>query len=107
MKLTHVLGHNPNWNVDVFHQQGLGDYFLFTAFSLGRTFEKKKRYQQLSDIAMIDLQFYGRKNSIKTKGKLGEFDFHPVHTEGGEQTSVYFLNCIKQAIHYQEKQGFK
>lgn len=106
MKLTHVLGHNPNWNVDIYHQQKLGEYFLYTAFSLGRSFENKTRYKSLMDIAMLDLQFYGKKNSIRTKGKLEEFSFHPIHNEG-EQTNVYFTNCIKQAIEYQEIQGFK
>lgn len=107
MKLTHVLGHNRNWNVDIFNEQELGDYFLLTAFSIGKNLETKPRYKNISHISMLDLQFYAKKNSLLEKGNLHQFEFHPCHIDPSHQTNVYFINCIKQAIAYQEQLNFK
>lgn len=105
MKVTHVLGHNPNWNIDIYNQQGLGDYHLITAFSHGSSFDTKNNIKSILDKSMLDLQFYGKKESINRPGKLETFPFHPIHCDG-QETSVYFENCIKQAIKYQEDKGF-
>lgn len=106
MKITHVLGHNSNWNIDIYNQQNLGDYHLITAFTHGDSFDSKKSIKNILDKSMLDLQFYGKKESINRPGKLEAFAFHPVHC-GNQPTSVYFENCIKQAIKYQEDKGFE
>jgi hypothetical protein len=107
MKIMHVLGHNSNWNIDSYNQQGIGDSFLITAFTFGDSYLEKKKIREIIDHSMIDLQFYGKKESITEKGNLSDFDFHPANCDESELTSVYFSNCLKQAIDYQTKKGFK
>lgn len=106
MKLTHVLGHRSNWNIDLYNQQNLGDYFLIAAYSHGKQFENK-RISPILDKAMIDLQFYGKKETLTQSGKLTDFSFHPAHVDIDQVTNVYFDNSIKAAIKYQETKGFK
>lgn len=108
MKVTHVLGHNSNWNIESYLDHDIGDYFLITAFTHGVDFDNKKRLKPILPMSMIDLQFYGKKSSGEIiKGKLSEFSFHPANCREDEVTSIYFDNCLKQAIKYQEEKGFK
>lgn len=108
MKVTHVLGHNSNWNVESYLQHDIGDFFLITAFTHGAKFDTKKGLLPILPFSMIDLQFYGKKTSGDiTKGNLSEFSFHPANCSDEEVTSIYFDNCLKQAIKYQEDKGFK
>lgn len=109
MKILHVLGHNPNWNIDIYNEQHVGDAFLITAFSFGESFLTNKRIAPILDKSMLDLQFYGQKNSgVISKGKLSDFDFHPAsHAYDDIATNVLVLNCINQAIKYQIDKGFK
>lgn len=108
MNVTHVLGHNSNWNIESYLQQGIGDYFLITAFTHGINFDEKKGVKDVLDISMIDLQFYGKKSSGDISGgKLSEFLFHPANCDDDQITSVYFENCLKRAIQFQKEKGFK
>lgn len=108
MKVTHVLGHNSNWNVESYLDHDIGDYFLITAFTHGVDYDKKKGFKSILDLSMLDLQFYGKKTSGDISGgKLGEFSFHPANCGEDEVTSVYFDNCLKQAIAYQEDKGLE
>jgi len=108
MKITHVLGHNSNWSVESHLNQGIGDYFLVTAFTHGIDFDKKKLLKGILNKSMIDLQFYGKKNSADiSKGKLSEFPFHPANCDEDEITNVYFENCVKRAIEFQRNKGFR
>lgn len=61
MKIVQILGHNPNWNVEAFTQQNIGDEFLITAISFGNKFAINKRVAPILDKSMLDLQFYGQK----------------------------------------------
>lgn len=104
MKVTHVLGHNSNWNVESYLEHNIGEYFLITAFTHGINYDSKKLLKKVHDVSMIDLQFYGKRKSAKIeKGKLSEFSFHPANCSKGEVTSVYFENCVKQAIQFQKE----
>ena len=105
MKVAHVLGHNSNWNVDIHNQQGVGDYFIITAFTHGWNFDDKPLIKKIRSKALIDLQFYG-KNAITKGGKLNEFHFHPCNQDDDEATNVYFINCVKQAIQFQINKKF-
>lgn len=107
MKLTHVLGHRSNWNIELYHEQQLGDYFLITAYTHGINFGKNKKTQTILDKSMIDLQFYGKKETISARGKLVDFPFHPVHVGEEKSTNTYIKNCIIEAIEYQEAKGFQ
>jgi len=106
MKVTQVLGHNSNWNVESFIENEIGDCFLITAFTHGVKFESKKLFNKILDISMIDLQFYG-KNAQITSGKLNQFPFHPINRDDKDVTSIYFDACAKQAIKYQIDRGFE
>jgi hypothetical protein len=107
MKVTHILGHHSNWNIEAYLEQNIGDYFLITAFTHGIDFESKKLIQKVFDKSMIDLQFYGKKESANiNKGKLSEISFHPANCNPDEITNIYFENCVKQAIGFQEEKGF-
>ena len=106
MKVTHVLGHNSNWNIDSYLKNEIGDYFLITAFTHGKSYESKNIFRKIFDISMIDLQFYGKNVQI-SGGKLDEFSFHPINKEDENVTNVYFDTCAKKAIKYQIERGFK
>jgi len=106
MKITHVLGHNSNWNIDSYLGQNIGDFFLITAFTHGINFDSKPLLKKVLDVSMIDLQFYGKNTDIQT-GKLTEFSFHTSNISNKENTNVYFENCAKQAIEFQIKKNFK
>jgi hypothetical protein len=106
MKLTHVLGHNSNWNIDSYFEQNIGDYFLITAYTHGIDFLTKKRFQKIHDISMVDLQFYGKNTKIDKKS-LKNISFHPINADDNETTNVYFDNCVKQAINFQKENNFK
>jgi hypothetical protein len=105
MKVTHVLGHNSNWNIDSYFEQNIGDYFLITAFTHGKDYDTKGLLKKVLSTSMIDLQFYGKNTSIKS-GKLGEFSFHTSLKDTDEVTSVYFENCVHQAIKFQRDKNF-
>jgi hypothetical protein len=104
MKVTHLLGHNSNWNIEAYFGQQIGEYFIITAFNHGTEFNAKNNFQKIHDISMIDLQFYGKKHKL---GKLSEFSFHPANCPDKAVTSIYFENCQKQAITFQQEAGFK
>ena len=106
MKITHVLGHNSNWNVDSYLNHNIGQYFLITAFSHGVNFDSKPLLKKILDTSMIDLQFYGKNTNIQG-GKLTEFPFHTSNVDDSEITSVYFENCAKEAIQFQIDRNFK
>lgn len=105
MKIAHVLGHNSNWNVDIYNQQQIGDYFLITAFTHGLNFDDKNLIKKIRSKALLDLQFYG-KNANTKGGKLNEFPFHPCNQDDDEATNVYFITCVKQAIQFQINKKF-
>lgn len=106
MKITQVLGHNSNWNVDSYIGQNIGNFFLISAFTHGINFDSKALLKKVLDVSMIDLQFYG-KNSNLQKGKLTEFPFHTSNIDDDEITNVYFESCAKQAIQFQIEKNFK
>lgn len=106
MKITHVLGHNSNWNVDSYVDQNIGDYFLITAFTHGFNYDSKALLKKVQNVSMIDLQFYGKSINTK-KGNLNEFPFHTCNVNKNEVTNVYFEDCAKKAIQFQLEKNFK
>ncbi|HEA23638.1 MAG TPA: hypothetical protein ENH87_22370 [Pricia antarctica] len=108
MMVTHALGHNSNWNIESYLEHNIGDFFLITAFTHGADFDTKPLLKKVIDLSMIDLQFYGKKESANLeKGKLSEFPFHPANCDSDEITNVYFDNCVKQAIEFQKDKNIK
>jgi len=107
MEIIQILGHNSKWNLDIYAEQEIGDLFLITAYTHGSSFLSKKPFQKIIPYSIIDLQFYGKKETTSAKGKLSEFSFHPVNIEEENLTNVYFENCMKEAIKFQINNGFK
>jgi hypothetical protein len=108
MKLVHVLGHNPNWNTEIYFDQNVGGEFLITAFSFGNKYLESKRVTQVIDKSMLDLQFYGQKESGRlSKGNLSDFEFHTANIPfDSNPTNVEINKCIIKAIEYQLSAGF-
>lgn len=109
MKLVHVLGHNPNWNTEIYFNQKVGDEFLISAFNFGDRYLNNKRVAEVINQSMIDLQFYGQKVSAQlTKGHLSDFCFHTANIPcESEPTNIEIGKCIIKAIEYQISSGFK
>lgn len=109
MKIVQILGHNPNWNIETYTQQNVGDEFLITAISFGSKFVDNKRVAPILDKSMLDLQFYGQKNSANlSRGKLSDFTFHPARFFDDEvATNIRINECIEEAIEYQISLGLK
>lgn len=108
-KILHQIGFKGNWNLDAYFKNGIGDGFIFTAFSISQDkFDgdisgyKKEQYLPIS---MIDLQFYGSKDS--KGGQLDSYDFHPANALKTAPTQVSTLDNVFRAIDFQEKKGFK
>lgn len=108
-KILHQVGHKEKWNLDSYFQNNIGDGFIFTAFSiLQNKFDgsisgyEKDEYIPLS---MIDLQFYGSKES--RGGKLDSYDFHPIKIDHEASTQVSTIDSVFKAVEFQERQGFK
>lgn len=108
MKLVHVLGHNPNWNTEIYFEQNVGDEFLITTFTFGNKYRENKRVAQVIDKLMIDLQFYGQKKSgALSKGNLSDFEFHTANIPiDSNLTNIEVNKCIVNAIEYQISAGF-
>lgn len=103
-----VLGHNCKWNLDAYLDQGVGDCFLIPAYTHGQNFKNNRHVSKVVDKSMIDLQFYGQKESkVLEKGKLQEFNFHPAHANSSDLTNVYMENCIKRAVQFQSDEDFQ
>lgn len=108
MKILHQLGHNCNWGLDSYFDNEIGDGFILTAYSfdctkVGQTISRRKPENYLP-LSMIDLQFYGNKNS--TGGKLNTYPFHPINNRR-DKTSVGGIEKIQAAVIYQQRLGLK
>jgi hypothetical protein len=108
-KILHQIGFKGNWNLDAYFENGIGDGFIFTAFSIPQDkFDgdisgyKKGQYIPIS---MVDLQFYGSKDS--KGGQLNSYEFHPANTLKNASTQVSTLDNVFKAINFQEEKGFK
>jgi hypothetical protein len=108
-KVLHQVGHNHKWNLDAFFENGIGDGFILTAYSI----EKDKICSQISGykadnyipVSMLDLQFYGSKKS--KGGKLDTYDFHPIKFLEEDETQLSTKDGILKSIQFQENCGFK
>lgn len=111
MKTLHLLGHTPNWNLDAHFKNGVGDGFIFTAYSFpDGYFEREKissyNLQNILQNSFFDLQYFSIKNPTDI-GKLNTYDFHPINIAENDTTNIALLNAIKDGIQYQINYGFK
>ncbi|EKJ86166.1 hypothetical protein CLV96_3904 [Leptospira meyeri] len=114
MKTIHLLGHNFKWNLDSYFQNKIGEGFVFCAYSFGSNFlEREKlsgyKLKEVSGLSMLDLQYFGKKESSElVGGKLKTYKFHPSNEiDGGAATNEYMLTAIKEGIKFQVEMGFR
>jgi hypothetical protein len=114
MQILHMVGHRHNWNLDTYYKNGIGDGFIFCAYSFDvATFNKptlnKYPLKDILDRSFLDLQYYGKKESGNiAKGNLASYDFHPAHDPNNDQhTDVYFEVAIRRGIEFQISIGLK
>ncbi len=110
MKIYHQLGHNHKWALDAHFENGIGDGFIFCAYSfaygkIGQGVGKYKSPKYI-DKSMIDLQFYGSKKTADS-GKLSSYPFNPTYLQSDDSTMISGSELIKRAILYQEKLSIK
>ncbi len=113
MQTLHLVGHNHKWNLDAHFQNGIGEGFVFCAYSFENDItdrEKISGYKMsdVIDLSKIDLQYFGKKESgYLLKGNLKSYPFHPANFDGDENTSEYMLNAIKAGVKYQIRLGIQ
>ena len=110
MKVYHQLGHNHKWALDAYFENGIGDGFIFCAYSFvyGKIEQGASRYKasKYIDKSMIDLQFYGSKKTTNS-GKLSTYPFNPKYLDHSDSTMIFGPELIEKAILYQEKLHIK
>ncbi len=108
MKILHQLGHNSKWAIDSCFENGIGDGFIFNAYSFDYvTIDKKIVTLSKKGIHcefMIDLQFYGNRDS--EGGKLDTYPFHPINLNRSNTTQISGIESVDSAIDYQKGLGF-
>ncbi|MEJ7913033.1 MAG: hypothetical protein WKF70_07755, partial [Chitinophagaceae bacterium] len=114
MQTLHLVGHRPNWNLDAYFQNQVGDGFVFCAFSCQEGFFKQKTIngydtKEILNKSFLDFQFFGKKESgLISKGKLSSYPFHPAATPDTElKTSAYMEVAIREAVKYQIELGLQ
>lgn len=108
VKVLHQLGHRQNWNLDCYFDNQIGDGFIFCvySFSMGKIGTEISGYKpsQYLPISLVDLQYYGYKNS-RDKGSFSSYDFHPAKLEAEGTTITEYPELIINGIKYQEEVG--
>lgn len=112
MKTLHLIGHRHNWNLDAHFKNGIGDGFIFCAYSFQPDFFTKEKInktdsQLVLEKSSIDLQYFGKKESGGIgKGNLSLYPFHPAADQNNtSQTNVYMQNSIINGIKFQTSLG--
>jgi hypothetical protein len=109
MKILHQLGHNHKWPLDAYFQNSIGDGFIFSAynFPFGKIGSKISTYtaDKYIDKSMIDLQFYGSKDT--TGGQLASYPFSPMNIPIEDDTATSGIELIEKSITYQENLNIK
>lgn len=111
MKVLHLAGWLSKWNLDVYHENEIGDGFVFCAYSFEEGFFRKEKIsgyktENILKESFFDLQYFGKKEGGKiTKGKLRTYDFHPAaNSDSDEHTNTLIEGLIKKGIKYQVQQ---
>jgi len=106
LRVFHQVGHNPNWNVDSFEQDGCGDGLI-----LSPVHQKRQKVEGLGSAlrrrCLFDPQFY-LPNSPKPK--LKTYEFFPEQISSGFSTvdfPLYALQSARLCLDFQAAQGFE
>lgn len=109
MQTLHQLGHNQKWGLDSYFENQIGNGFIFGAYNLPAekigTRVSGYKWEDLIDIAFLDLQFYASKHS--DGGKLSTYRFHPINLNQSQETMVEGIACVEAGINLQIDNGFR
>jgi len=109
MKIYHQLGHNHKWALDSHFKNGIGDGFIFSAYSFkyGAVGNNISGYAPEDYLlkSMIDLQYYGNKDSVG--GSLDTYPFNPLTLDSTDSTLVKGSELIVKGVEYQINLGLK
>lgn len=104
--LLHQVGHNSNWNVESFENDGCGDGLILSP--LHQTMTKVEELSPATRASsMFDPQFY---LPSSRKQKLLSYPFFPEGVDGGFQTSTFVSHAspvARSCIDFQVEQGFR
>lgn len=110
MKLLHQLGHNATWNVNSYFEHEIGDGFIFNAYSFDRQSLLQKKIwkhdpEKFKDISMVDLQFFGSKDTRKRNFET--YSFHPANDTSAGNTNLSLSSRALLGIEMQEGLGLE
>lgn len=106
LQVLHQVGHNSNWNIDSFEQEGCGDGLILSP--LHQNLSAVEKLGPTTRAASIfDPQFY---LPSSRKPKLNSYPFFPEAVDGGFQTSTFAAHSGRVAeacVNFQKEQGVR
>jgi hypothetical protein len=106
MKTLHVMGHNNKWNRDIFYENGVGNGFIYTAYTFPyeKIIDESKKWPEQKENIFLDLQFYGHKDSSDI-GKFSTYPFHPARLDPESSTNLEEPEFMRKGIEFQKSLG--
>lgn len=105
IKLYHQVGHNANWNIDSFKDDGAGDGLIFSPVHQP-IHQIERLTTDIKNSSFFDPQFYLPNSQ---KNKLQSYDFFPEVVSGGFSTvdfATHAFDSAEKCIAFQLEQGF-
>ncbi len=103
--LYHQVGHNSNWNLESYQDDGCGDGLIFSP--VHQNYESIKRLPaHIKSCSLFDPQYYLPNSQ---KAKLNSYDFFPETLSGGFSTIEFgglARESAKRCLAFQLEQGF-
>lgn len=106
LQVIHQVGHNSNWNIESFQDEGCGDGLILSPLhqNMGAV---EKLSPATRSASIFDPQFY---LPSSRKPKLNSYPFFPEAVDGGFQTSTFTAHSSRVAeacFEFQKEQGFR
>lgn len=106
LQLLHQVGHNANWNIQSFEDEGCGDGLILSPLHQSKD-SIERLGQKTREASLFDPQFYLPSSQ---KPKLLKYPFFPEAVGGGFNTSSFkshALDVAKQCVEFQRSLGFR
>lgn len=105
MRVFHQSGHNTNWNIESFSQDGTGDGIIFSPVHYRK--EQLERVEtSIKEVSLFDPQFYVPDSQ---KAKLQSYEFFPESLMSGFSTNDFearAYDAAEQCIEFQIRNNF-